>query len=99
MNETSKWIVALIIGLITGVTGSVFALDARYDERYVGAQQFDSFYDDYLFNQRMNWKKEIRRLRNELLSDPDNPYIKEDLQEYLDKLCDQNMGDRECSPV
>jgi len=89
-------IVAVLVGAILGGVGGVFALDARHDARYVSAAKFDSFYDGYKFDQHMKWRREVRILKNKLEDEPGNPYLKDDLETYLDKLCSEVPGDRLC---
>jgi len=91
-SDIFKLFLCLLGGIFTGVTSTVFALDSRYDDRYVSSQQFESFYSDYSFEQRMRIKAKIRKIKRQLEEDPNNEDLQEDLNLYLDQFCDGETG-------
>lgn len=97
MNDAIKQvIVAVFVGAILGASGAVFALDARYDSRYLSATEFKNFSDTYTFDKKMEYAEKVRELQRELEQDPNNEFMQEQLEQYKDQLCLLDPAHRLC---
>lgn len=90
--KTTLATVAVLIGILASAFGGIEVADSRY----ASAADFSSHLEAEQSRYVLELKQQIRDINRRLDRDPDNDYLRDELHDLIDTLCELRPDDRLC---